>query len=213
LRIGVMGGTFDPIHIGHLVAAEEARFQFELDRVVFVPSARPPHKGGVSSSPPEARLAMVSLAVEGNPFLEVTDLELVREGLSYTIDTLRSFHSQYGSQAELFFITGADAILELLTWKDPEELLAESSFIAATRPGFDLKKLKEALPPVTSKGTDASKSVNIMEIPALGISSTDIRQRVAAGKPFRYMVCGAVWEYITSERLYLGTGAPSRRER
>jgi nicotinate-nucleotide adenylyltransferase len=202
LRIGVMGGTFDPIHIGHLVAAEEARYQFELERVIFVPSARPPHKGGVSVSSPEDRLAMASLAVAEDPSLEVSDIEVRREGMSYTIDTLRAFHDSYGADAELFFITGADAILELLTWKDPEKLLDESRFIAVTRPGFDLSKLKEALPRLTGRGMDVSDSVYTIEIPALGISSTDIRQRAAEGRPFRYMVTGAVWEYISSKGLY-----------
>lgn len=204
-----MGGTFDPIHIGHMVAAEEARHQFHLDKVVFVPSARPPHKGGLSTGSPEDRLAMVALAVGSNPALEASGMELDRVGLSYTIDTLRAFHQQYGVETELYFITGADAILEILTWKDPEELLAECRFIAATRPGYDLEKLRDALPRLTSKGTDALDCVYIMEIPALGISSTDIRRRARDGKPFRYMVPEPVWEYITRKGLYLKGEAPA----
>lgn len=203
MRLGVMGGTFDPIHLGHLVAAEEARCQFQLDRVVFVPSARPPHKTGVRQSPAADRLEMVRIAVKGNPFLDSSDVELQREGLSYTIDTLRAMRETYGAGVKLFFITGADAILEILTWKDPKELLAESSFIAATRPGFPLESLRQALPERTSKGADPLDNVYSMEIPALAISSTDIRERAASGRPFRYMVPAGVWEYIEVKGLYM----------
>lgn len=202
MRLGVMGGTFDPIHLGHLVAAEEARCQFELDKVVFVPSARPPHKTEVKHSPAADRLAMVRIAISGNPFLDASEEELKREGLSYTIDTLRAMRRQYGDGTKLFFITGADAILEILTWKDPEELLAESSFIAATRPGFALESLRQALPERTSRGADPLDSVYSMEIPALAISSTDIRERASSGRPFRYMVPEGVWQYIETNGLY-----------
>ncbi len=197
-----MGGTFDPIHIGHLVTAEEARFQFELDEVMFVPSARPPHKTGSRQSSTEDRLRMVELAVEGNPFLSVSDIEAGRQGLSYTIDTLREIHRLRGAQTELYFITGADAILEILTWKDPEEVLAESRFIAATRPGYPLERLEEVLPRLNSAGEKVMKQVFAMEIPALAISSTDIRERVAAGRPYRYLVSHTVWTYIRERGLY-----------
>ena len=202
MRLGVMGGTFDPIHIGHLVTAEEARCQFTLDRVMFMPSARPPHKTGVPHSPASDRLKMVELAIKGNPNLEVSDIEHTRGGLSYTIDTLRELRREMGPDSELFFITGADAILEILTWKDPEELLSQARFIAATRPGFELEKLRDALPRHNSEGADALESVYSMEIPALAISSTDIRQRAADGRPFRYLVRDSVWEYIIANGLY-----------
>lgn len=202
MRLGVMGGTFDPIHIGHLVTAEEARFQFRLDSVVFVPSSRPPHKTGAPQSGVEHRLKMAELAVEGNDATTVSDLEARRQGLSYTIDTLRELHRLRGPSVELYFITGADAILEILTWKDPEELLAESRFIAATRPGYRLERLKEALPRKNSAGELSIAKVFTMEIPALAISSTDIRERVATGRPFRYLVPEAVWRYIGENRLY-----------
>lgn len=203
MRIGVMGGTFDPIHIGHLVTAEEARVQFDLQKVIFIPSARPPHKADVPHSPPEDRLRMVELAIAGNPALEVSDMELARVGLSYTVDTLRQLHDVYGESSELFFITGADAILEILTWKDPAQLLAEARFIAATRPGYPLEKLTESLPEKTSEGASAADSVYSMEIPALAISSTDIRLRASEERPFRYLVRDAVWEYIMTRGLYL----------
>jgi nicotinate-nucleotide adenylyltransferase len=203
LKIGVMGGTFDPIHIGHLVIAEEARAQFELETVVFVPSARPPHKVTMPHAPALDRLRMAELAVEGNRALNVSELEVKREGISYTIDTLRDLHGVYGSGAELFFITGADAILEMLTWKDPEKLLAESKFIAATRPGYALEEIAGAIPEFNSAGQKARNLVFSMEIPALAISSTDIRERVCEGRPFRYLVPDTVWGYIIDKRLYV----------
>lgn len=203
MRLGVMGGTFDPIHNGHLVTAEEARCQFELDEVAFIPSARPPHKVGVRSSSARDRLRMVELAVRGNSFLSVSTVEIEREGLSYTVDTLRELRGIYGHDAVIFFITGADAILEILTWKDPEEMLSECTFIAATRPGYPLNRLREALPERNSRGEPSMNRVLVMEVPALAISSTDIRQRVTGGRPFRYMVPEPVWEYVQEQGLYL----------
>jgi len=202
LRLGVMGGTFDPIHYGHLVTAEEAVYQFELDSVLFIPSARPPHKTGVKSSSPADRLKMVELAIEDNVTLGASTLEIERAGPSYTVDTLRELHGQYGSEAMLFFITGADAILEILTWKEPETVLSESVFIAATRPGYPLRKLQDALPALNSRGEPAIANVRVMEVPALAISSTDIRERVGSGRPFRYMVPQAVWSYVCEKGLY-----------
>jgi nicotinate-nucleotide adenylyltransferase len=202
LRLGVMGGTFDPIHIGHLVTAEEARFQFHLEKIVFIPSAHPPHKTDETQSPAEDRIRMVELAVEGNPAFTVSDMEVQRPGLSYTIDTLHELHRMYGAETEIYFVTGADAILEILTWKNPEELLMEGRFIAATRPGYPLKKLSAALPELDSAGEETMKRVYAMEIPALAISSTDIRKRVAEGRPFRYLVPKEVWAYIKERGLY-----------
>ena len=202
MRLGVMGGTFDPIHYGHLVTAEEAVYQFELDSVLFIPSARPPHKTGVKSSSPADRLKMVELAIEDNVTLGASTLEIERAGPSYTVDTLRELHGQYGSEAMLFFITGADAILEILTWKEPETVLSESVFIAATRPGYPLRKLQDALPALNSRGEPAIANVRVMEVPALAISSTDIRERVGSGRPFRYMVPRAVWSYVCEKGLY-----------
>ena len=202
MRLGVMGGTFDPIHYGHLVTAEEAVYQFELDSVLFIPSARPPHKTGVKSSSSADRLRMVELAIEDNVTLAASTLEIERAGPSYTVDTLRELHGQYGSEAMLFFITGADAILEILTWKEPETVLSESVFIAATRPGYPLRKLQDALPALNSRGEPAIANVRVMEVPALAISSTDIRERVGSGRPFRYMVPQAVWSYVCEKGLY-----------
>lgn len=202
MRLGVMGGTFDPIHNGHLVTAEEALFQFKLDEVVFIPSARPPHKTSVKTSPAEDRLRMVELAIEDNPYLSVSAMELESEGLSYTIETLRELHRIHGAGTELFFITGADAILEILTWKDPHDVLSEARFIAATRPGYPLEKLREALPDVNSTGEPAMEQVHAMEIPTLAISSTDVRRRAAECRPFRYLVPEKVWAYINEKGMY-----------
>lgn len=203
MKIGLMGGTFDPIHYGHLVTAEEARYQFDLEKVIFIPSARPPHKMERRRSPIEDRYKMVELAIVENANLSISTLETEREGLSYTIDTLREVHRVYGGEVELFFITGADAILEILTWKDPGEILAESQLIAATRPGYPLERLKQALPEFNSHGEFAMGKVHAMEIPALSISSTDIRERVREGRPFRYLVPELVWAYISDKGLYL----------
>lgn len=203
MKIGLMGGTFDPIHNGHLVTAEEARYQFDLEKVIFIPSARPPHKMERRRSPIEDRYSMVELAIVENAHLSISTLETEREGLSYTIDTLREIHRVYGEEVELFFITGGDAILEILTWKDPGEILAESQLIAATRPGYSLERLKKALPEFNSNGEPAMGRVHAMEIPALSISSTDIRERVREGRPFRYLVPELVWEYISDKGLYL----------
>ena len=137
-RIGIMGGTFDPIHYGHLVTAEQAHYQFNLDKVVFVPSGLPPHKVGKHITSPGHRHMMTVLATTSNPHFEVSSIEVDRVGPSYTIDTVRAFRDRYGDEAGLYFITGADAILEMLEWKDSDTLLELCEFIAATRPGYAL---------------------------------------------------------------------------
>jgi len=202
LKLGIMGGTFDPVHIGHLVMVDEALSQFGLDHVVFIPSARPPHKTDVESSPPVERLRMVRFAIEGNENLSVSDMEIEREGLSYTVDTLHELHRIHGENTELFFIIGVDALLEILTWKEPAELLAQSKFIAVTRPGYSLENVYRALPELENRGRPPAESVLDMGIPALDISSTDIRERVAGGRPFRYLVPESVWSYILQKGLY-----------
>jgi nicotinate-nucleotide adenylyltransferase len=178
-RIGVMGGTFDPIHHGHLVAAEEARWQFDLDRVVFVPTGRPWQKP-VGVSPAEDRYLMT-----------VID----HHGPTYTVDTLRQLRAQQPEGIRLFFITGADAVLQILTWKEPDLVLDQAEFIAATRPGFDLDRLVSQVP-------GAAGRVHRMEIPALAISSSDIRARVVRGAPIQYLVPDGVARYIQKHALY-----------
>ena len=197
-RIGVMGGTFDPIHLGHLVAAEEAHWQFGLDRVVFVPAGRPWQKP-VGVTPPEDRYQMAVFATASNPAFAVSRLEIDHPGPTYTVDTLRRLRTEQADGTRLYFIIGADAILQLLTWKEPDQVLAQAEFIAATRPGFDLDRLVSQVP-------GAAGRVHRMEIPALAISASDIRARVARGAPFRYLVPDGVARYIHEHGLYQDLG-------
>jgi nicotinate-nucleotide adenylyltransferase len=195
-RIGVMGGTFDPIHHGHLVAAEEARWQFELDQVLFIPTGRPWQKP-VGVSPAEDRYLMTVIATASNPAFTVSRLEIDHQGSTYTIDTLRRLRAGLPEGSRLFFITGADAVLQILTWKEPDQVLAEAELIAATRPESDLDSLVRQVPGATGR-------VHRMEIPALAISSTDIRARVARGAPVQYLVPDGVAHYIQKNGLYRG---------
>ena len=186
-----MGGTFDPIHNGHLVAAAEARRQFELSEVVFIPAGMPWQKRNVS--PAEDRYMLTVLATAPDPSFSVSRIEIDRGGLSYTLETLRELNAFYRDSAELFFITGADAVAEILSWKDPEAVLAEACFIAATRPGYDLADVKAGL---------FGDRVKVMEIPLLSISSTDIRKRIAEGRPIRDLVPPEVEQFIRERGLY-----------
>lgn len=198
-KIGIMGGTFDPIHYGHLVAAEGARHHFGLDVVVFVPAARPPHKGMREITDPAHRLNMSVLATGSNPNFEVSDIEIKRRGTSYTIDTVSFFHQAW-PQSAIYFITGADAVLEILTWHRVNELLDLSSFIAATRPGYRLENLAGSLNGLPPGYID---KISVMEVPALAISSTDIRDRVRRGMPVKYLLPEEVENYIYEKGLYL----------
>jgi nicotinate-nucleotide adenylyltransferase len=189
-RIGIMGGTFDPIHHGHLVAASEVAGRFELDEVVFVPTGQPWQKGVVSSA--EDRYLMTVIATASNPRFHVSRADIDRDGPTYTVDTLRDLHAIYGPTAELFFITGADALARILSWKDALEMLSLARFVGVTRPGFELTD--EHLP---------ADSVTLVEVPAMAISSSDCRGRVAAGKPVWYLVPDGVVQYIAKRRLYL----------
>lgn len=197
-RIGIMGGTFDPIHFGHLVTAEAARVSFSLDQVVFVPSGKPPHKKDYSVTDVEDRYLMTILAVVTNPHFGVSRAEIDRVGYSYTVDTVLHFKHIYGEDAELFFITGADAILEILTWKNVEKLLGLCRFIAATRPGFDLAGLGKVLKELP--GLDGN--LHFLEVPALAISSTDIRKRVLEGKSIKYLLPETAEYFIFKNGLY-----------
>ena len=193
-RLGVMGGTFDPVHNGHLVTAEEALWQFELDEVVFVPTGRPWMKEHREVSPAEDRYLMTVIATASNPRFSVSRVEVDREGPTYTVDTLRALAEQPGD-IELFFVTGADAMLEILHWKDPEEILSLAHFIAATRPGYDIAAFEQ-------EGSTRHRNVSVMNIPALAISSTDIRERVREGRPIHYLVPEGVKSYIEKAALY-----------
>lgn len=199
-RIGIMGGTFDPIHLGHLVTAEEARWQLGLDRVIFVPNRHPPHKDPAEVTDPEHRFRMTFLATATNPYFDVSREEIDRPGPSYTVDTLRAFRARCGG-VELFYITGADAIHQILRgeWYRTEELLRLCEFIAASRPGYTLDREDWQNSRI---GRAYRDRIHLLEIPALAISSTEIRWRVRHGKPIRYLVPGAVEQYILKHGLY-----------
>jgi nicotinate-nucleotide adenylyltransferase len=197
-RVGVMGGTFDPIHHGHLVTAEMALWQFDLDEVRFVPTGQPWMKADQVVTPAEHRYLMTVIATSSNPRFSVSRIEIERPGPTYAIETLQQLRREAEEPIELFFITGADAMLEIFHWKDPEEVLAEAHFIAATRPGYDLARFEKEAP-------TSHPNVDIMDIPALAISSTDIRRRVGEGEPIRYLVPEGVQTYIEKTGLYGGT--------
>ncbi len=184
----MMGGTFDPIHHGHLVAASEVADSFDLDEVVFVPTGEPWHKDGVS--PSEHRYLMTVVATASNPSFTVSRVDIDRAGTTYTIDTLRDLRAER-PDADLFFITGADAITQILAWKDHEDLWDLAHFVAVSRPGHVLSI--DGLP---------SDRVSQLEVPALAISSTDCRERVRADRPVWYLVPDGVVQYINKYDLY-----------
>lgn len=195
-RLGIMGGTFDPIHHGHLVTAEEALWQFHLDEVVFVPTGQPWMKADRDDvAPAEHRYLMTVVATAGNPRFTVSRVDVERAGPTYTVDTLEAIRTERRDHAELFFITGADAVLEIFRWKDPDELLERVHFIAATRPGYDIARFERDAP-------TRHPHISVMDIPALAISSSDIRRRVQEAEPIRYLVPEAVHQYIAKFGLY-----------
>lgn len=190
MRLGVMGGTFDPIHHGHLVAASEVAHEFDLDEVVFVPTGRPWQKSAQEVSAAEHRYLMTVIATASNPNFTVSRVDIDRPGQTYTIDTLRDLHAER-PDAELFFITGADALAQILSWKDAGEMWRLAHFVGVTRPGHTLSG--------TGLPTDG---VSLLEVPAMAISSSDCRARVAAGEPVWYLVPDGVVQYIAKYRLY-----------
>jgi nicotinate-nucleotide adenylyltransferase len=191
-RLGVMGGTFDPIHHGHLVAASEVAASFHLDEVVFVPAGRPYRKAGGVVTPAEDRYLMTVIATSSDPRFSVSRVDIDRPGPTYTHDTLADLRRERGEDVELLFITGADALAQILTWRDAPAMVAEAHFVGVTRPGYEAT-LPDGLPP---------DRVSILEIPALAISSTDCRARVAKGQPVRYLVPEGVVTWIDKRGLY-----------
>lgn len=190
-RLGVMGGTFDPVHHGHLVAASEVASRFALDEVVFVPTGQPWQKRETTVTVAEHRYLMTVIATAANPQFTVSRVDIDRGGPTYTIDTLRDLRAQRGSEVALFFITGADALAQILGWRAAPELFELAHFIGVNRPGHHLSV--EGLP---------QDRVSVLEVPAMAISSTNCRERVRRGEPVWYLVPDGVVQYIAKHRLY-----------
>ncbi|NMB45233.1 MAG: nicotinate-nucleotide adenylyltransferase [Firmicutes bacterium] len=198
-RIGIMGGTFDPIHYGHLVVAEAAREAFSLEKIIFVPAGIPPHKAKEEVTPARHRYLMTLLAIMSNPYFEISRVDLDRGGVTYTVDTLADLKSQLPPAVQMYFITGADAILEILSWKSPDQVLSMAEFIAVTRPGYGLDQLSQAIGPLYAEFRDR---IHILEVPPVGLSSTGLRRRLVEGRSIRYLVPETVVAYINNEGLY-----------
>lgn len=193
MRIGVMGGTFDPVHIGHLVAASEVAHRFHLERVVFVPTGQPWQKSDRRVSDPEDRYLMTVIATADDERFSVSRVDVDRDGPTYTVDTLRDIRTEIGEEHDYHFITGADALGDILSWREPDEVLRLAHLVGVTRPGHVL------VDPGLAPGR-----VTLLEIPALAISSSDIRARVSRGEPIRYLVTPGVEAYIAKVGLYAG---------
>jgi nicotinate-nucleotide adenylyltransferase len=187
MKIGILGGTFNPVHIGHLILAEEAREKLGLERVIFVPTSLPPHKDNTGIAPAADRLKMLKLAVSSNKSFAVSDIEIRRRGRSYTIDTVKYFKSE-NSRDDFYFIAGSDLLDYLGKWKGLEEILSLVKFVAATRPGYPLEKI----PP----------SLQALPIRAVDVSGFEVRRCVKEGKSFRYLVPDKVFNYIKERKLY-----------
>lgn len=196
-RLGIMGGTFDPIHNGHLVAAEQACDELGLDLVLFMPAGNPAFKQDREVSSPEDRFAMTLLATADNPRFITSRAEIEREGITYTADTLQMLRAFYPKNVELFFITGADALLDIAKWKDSKKIAEMVTFVGATRPGYDLEKVHAEL-----EKSSIPFDVLYLEVPALAISSSELRIRQEEGKSLRYLTCDSVIGYINKHHLY-----------
>jgi nicotinate-nucleotide adenylyltransferase len=204
--VALLGGTFNPIHNGHLLIAEEARTRYNLDKVLFIPSFQPPHKETPDLADPAQRLIMTYLATVNNPCFEVSSVELDRGGRSYSVETLRHFKATYGEGTPLYFLIGADMLMELTTWKNIDEILGLCRFIVVNRPGYDISKILNYRF-IASGGTDLSDTLldNILveDMARIDISSTQIRQRVKEWKSIKYMVPEPVEQFIHNQQLYL----------
>ncbi len=197
MRLGILGGTFDPIHIGHLILAEEAWHQLGLDQVLLAPAADPPHKRGQGKSPADHRVRMVELAIADNPHLALSRIDVDRPGPHYTLDMVRLLQEQYGPGASLYFLMGLDSLADLPTWHRPLDLMQHCHLVAFSRPdaAFDWEALEMALPGVRSR-------VILLPMPLLQISSSDLRDRARQGRPLRYQVLPQVERYIHEQQLY-----------
>lgn len=197
-RLGVLGGTFDPIHLGHLVAAQEAWQQLQLDRVLFLPAGVPPHKPDRAITPAQHRLRMVELAVADQPHFGISQVDLNRPGPCYTLETLRLIREEWGPDPELIFVEGADSLADILSWYQPQKIIQLCSFAVVRRPWIevDLPSLEAKLPGLTER-------VHWIQMPLLEISSRELRQRVRDGRPITYLVPEGVEAYIRAHGLYV----------
>jgi nicotinate-nucleotide adenylyltransferase len=198
-RIGILGGTFDPIHHGHLVVGENCWFQLGLDVVLFVPAGDPPHKRGRAISPAVDRIAMVEAAIRDNPHFRLSRVDVDRPGASYSVDMVRALQAEYGKDTSFFFIIGNDSLVDLPSWRDPASLLELCQVVAVNRPGyppFDLTRLDGIVP-------RAGERIILLEVPSFDVAATDIRARVADGRPIAYLVPEGVRRYIEATGLYL----------
>lgn len=198
-RVGISGGTFDPIHYGHLIVAEQAREKFNLDRVLFIPTGNPPHKNAFEITEAGYRFNMVESSVRSNRFFEASRIEIDRKGHTYTVDTLNQLREIYGQAAGLYFIIGADVVFDLLTWKKAEEVFKQCEFIAVLRPGFEEKSFRERIYYLKK---EYSAVIHTMEALQIEISSTEIRRRIREGLSIKYLVPECVEEYIAGKGLY-----------
>lgn len=195
MRLGILGGTFDPIHYGHLFIAEEARVLYGLQQVLFIPNGTPPHKLGLGVTPAEHRAAMVTLAITPNPNFVFSPLEIKRSGISYTIDTLKSLQAE-NPNAELFYIAGLDTVFDLKNWRSPEQVMQSCKILVAARPGYDASEISLHVP------SEYCNRFHLLPTPELGVRATDIRQRVREGRTIRYLTPDPVIQYIEEARLY-----------
>jgi len=205
-RIGILGGTFNPIHYGHLIMAETIRESFELDKILFIPSGQPPHKTCSVLADAESRFEMVQRAVGSNRFFEASRIEIDRKGYTYTIDTLNLLKKEYGPGTKIYFLIGSDVIPELKTWKDYRNVFRMCEFIAAIRPGYDEEIYKDALR--EGRISDELK-INMTKAPYIEISSSVIRERVRKGQTIKYLVPENVEYYIYSKGLYRDKHEPA----
>ncbi|HET6386307.1 MAG TPA: nicotinate-nucleotide adenylyltransferase [Armatimonadota bacterium] len=203
LRLGVLGGTFDPVHYGHLRLAEEALGRFALDRVLFIPNGIPPHKPGGPQTSARDRFVMTLLATASHDQFEVSPIELDRAGTSYTVDTLRDLRSKYGRGLQIYFILGIDAVLDMHTWRAPDEVIQLCHLAVARRPGSDLSRLQHV--PIER----LSEKIELFDGPATDLSSTEIRRRIRAGQSIRYLTPDPVASYIRKQGLYKDGGRRS----
>ncbi|MBI2191000.1 MAG: nicotinate-nucleotide adenylyltransferase [Planctomycetes bacterium] len=206
MKIGLLGGSFNPVHLGHLILAEQVRDALGLDRVLFIPVRHPPHKSGEALAPAEHRSAMVQVAVRLNPRFEMSDLELRREGTSYTIDTVRDIRRKMPNDT-LFFIVGSDSVPELPAWKDMDQLVRLCRFAVGARPGASSSAF-EALRGRLPDDTISSLRANFVPIPLIEISASEIRARVRTGRSIRHLVPEGVHDYIRTHGLYTPRSSP-----